>query len=937
MMKKGLSKFTRRLLHRGQTGQTIVILAFGFIVLLGFVGIVTDVSLMFVRYSTLRRAIDAAAVSAAGQMRRAIPNPDELARAEVDGGGPEVVARRAQGYAFARNIANVNLAARQFIELYGLSPTTVVVDTCATTEILPRTDPPMYRDPQLECGVGEQPRKLVRVTAQVDSPTVFLRLLGWGTVTLEATAISETAVLDVVMIFDVSESMLNQTSYEDWGAVPQADGSTIDYSMRYFPPRMASGADYTTGGTVSDTIDKHLPGSWPDAWIYALNTNQIGMDGYVDAGKNIFQGTPFVVTDEANTVKFPAEVDPATRPLEPEREECRVRFFPSAGSFLIPRPNAVTPNEYLPNNDVWQELKSYMNTKLNIPGDHQYYWDGFIPTYNYFGCCNDPNGDWWFSDLVCQPMGDVREASESFLEHIDFGRGDRVGFVTFDRTAHLIDPDGAGTETPMITSQSYATDTLNKNVGVRAEPSYYADTDNDGYWDHYVVGGGAYGGTTPNVDTLLTDDFKTLPLGTLNDYPVKDNCIFQNATLGWPFSVYSSPTSDHRRDLPDQTAPYPPYLSRVPNPFASEFYPIASPTIRTTVMHPNLNELDWMSVEPANVQLNKALYSYELRAACRGSNVGAALRVANNALVDPVTIRTNGAVWVMVMLGDGAAAGSDPVRRNGQNLVVPNVYNGTNTSPSEVQPVAGDYGVYGVCPYGRPNDAVYPRTGMVDDMGSVNWSRDFPYCSDQLPESRHFCFNPNIKDADGNLYIDLALNVDCELKYDVDDFARDWADFIGLSNPFPSLISAEELGRENIQLPTIFTIGFGLDFQSGDHTCAEPKNVSDCLGEELLRYVADVGDNNRVDTDYQQDARHNGVDGLLDPDDEWGPRGSCEGPVNGYPSPDAIPLGANFGDALVNPLPEGQSCGNYFNAPDPQELQDVFDTIASRMFTRLTR
>jgi hypothetical protein len=162
MMKPGLSRFTRRMLRRGQTGQTIVILAFGFIVLLGFVGIVTDVSLMFVRYSTLRRAIDAAAVSAAGQMRRAVPTDAEITQANGGGGTQQEKDLRAVGYATARNITEVNLAARQFIELYGLTPTQVLVDTCATTEILPRTSPPTFSDPQLECESGEQPRKLVR-------------------------------------------------------------------------------------------------------------------------------------------------------------------------------------------------------------------------------------------------------------------------------------------------------------------------------------------------------------------------------------------------------------------------------------------------------------------------------------------------------------------------------------------------------------------------------------------------------------------------------------------------------------------------------------------------------------------------------------------------------------------------------------------------------
>jgi hypothetical protein len=36
-------------------------------------------------------------------------------------------------------------------------------------------------------------------------------------------------------------------------------------------------------------------------------------------------------------------------------------------------------------------------------------------------------------------------------------------------------------------------------------------------------------------------------------------------------------------------------------------------------------------------------------------------------------------------------------------------------------------------------------------------------------------------------------------------------------------------------------------------------------------------------------------------------------------------------------LPPQQSCGNYFFAPDGNELQFVFDEIASRMFTRLAR
>ena len=51
-----LSRLAKRTLRQGQIGQTIVIMAFGFIILLAFVGIVTDVSLMFVRFSQLTHA-----------------------------------------------------------------------------------------------------------------------------------------------------------------------------------------------------------------------------------------------------------------------------------------------------------------------------------------------------------------------------------------------------------------------------------------------------------------------------------------------------------------------------------------------------------------------------------------------------------------------------------------------------------------------------------------------------------------------------------------------------------------------------------------------------------------------------------------------------------------------------------------------------------------
>src|SRR5690606_23597266 len=71
-------------------------------------------------------------------------------------------------------------------------------------------------------------RKLIKLTAQIDSPTVFMRLLGFPDITLQASSISETAVLDVVLIVDVSESMLLDTEYRTW--------AEEGYKEVYLPP-----------------------------------------------------------------------------------------------------------------------------------------------------------------------------------------------------------------------------------------------------------------------------------------------------------------------------------------------------------------------------------------------------------------------------------------------------------------------------------------------------------------------------------------------------------------------------------------------------------------------------------------------------------------------------------------------------------------------------
>ncbi|MBL8165325.1 MAG: hypothetical protein JNJ61_25300 [Anaerolineae bacterium] len=942
MMKRLLlSKTMKRLFRQGQTGQTIVILAFGFVVLLGFVGIVTDVSLLFVRYSTLRRAVDAAAVSAAGQMRRAAPTDEEEARAAAAApGNPTEQERLANGYAYARNVANVNLAARQFIEFYGLNPSTVLVDSCDTIEDDPGGTEDVFDE--LRCGADENPRKLVKVTAQLDSPTVFLRLLGWGEVRLEASAISETAVIDVVMIFDASESMLNQTSYDDYGT----------NAVRYVPPRMNFAPNPALSAITAYNGDWKM--MWQDILLNETQNSLMGIAGSTAPMYPVF-GLQGFRADAANNTTVVTDWSAAGQ----AHPNCRVRFFPPANA-LEPIPNGL--GGYDPSDDIRIELGRFLG--ITYPAKY----DGFMPMYNWYGCCNDPNQDGRFNDLVCQPFREMRDRTEDFLGRIDFGRGDRVAFVTFDRGAYVVDPDGSGAAQPMMSSEEQAREALQDIVGVRAEPNFYADLNRDGLWDAYVVGRNPWDPANPNNGaTMYSYDMNSTvryngatgaydstvggwnntPLGNLLDYPVKDNCYFLMAKMQYPFTTWSSPSLADARtpsSVPvNLVHPARALRQFLPPNYIAQRYPTALAAYGAdTLMNPNLNDPAWDLIFPTIAgegadarQARKSDYSYEMRAFCGGSNVGSGLRAARGALLNPQTSRLDGAVWVMVMLGDGAAGSSDPVLLGGASPIAGNPYGDPNSAPAPFS----DYGAYGVCPWGDPG----ARAGLVDgeptnptDM--TKWDVRVPRCQDTIPETRlDACFNPN---NDFPVDIPNAADDDCFQRYDVDDFARHWADAIALprEDGFPNVTVAGTT-PPNEQLPIIFTIGFGLDFQISPNDCVT--NIGDCLGEELLRYVADVGDNNRIDTDYLQDLKDDTfLNGSVD-DAEWGDRGPCENPIivpagQTWESPADIP-DDQVGNYIINPIAEGRSCGNYYNAPSATQLQIVFDDIASRMFTRLTR
>ncbi len=322
----------RRIVHRikfkkEKAGQSIVLLAIGFIALIAFVGLVTDLSLLFVRYSALRRAVDSSAIAAAGQIRE------------------------------GRDYGDVAIAARQYIELHGLEPNRVFVETCETDIAAWRAgtgawegDPHPVASytvehdmPETELCQWDNPRKLVRVTAQIQSPTTFLRLVGWSDITLEATSVSETAVLDVALVLDGSATMSQDTNLstyvnahagrQDWirtdcmrtspddGTFPDVDrlkwaGCCSDPGQGYIRQDTATGAwNIWTDTNGNGTYD----GAGEDG-VRPLggNSTALGENKYTDlicepfkavkdAARNFIRRLDFIRGDRVSLVTFARE------------------------------------------------------------------------------------------------------------------------------------------------------------------------------------------------------------------------------------------------------------------------------------------------------------------------------------------------------------------------------------------------------------------------------------------------------------------------------------------------------------------------------------------------------------------------------------------------------------------------------------------------------
>ena len=177
-------------------GQVLVLVALIFLILIAFIGLAIDVGMVFVNYTNLRRAVDAAALAGASKYRLNVTQ------------------------------AEMEAIADDFLELNGVDDGTAVVTTCETDATL--------------CPAGE-PRKLVHVVASAPVQMSFISVLGFNTITVTAEATSEAASLDVILVLDTSESMT-------WDApMGNSDGGDDERDPRICNEMDPSGSDGLPG------------------------------------------------------------------------------------------------------------------------------------------------------------------------------------------------------------------------------------------------------------------------------------------------------------------------------------------------------------------------------------------------------------------------------------------------------------------------------------------------------------------------------------------------------------------------------------------------------------------------------------------------------------------------------------------------------------------
>jgi len=243
MMKRLIFKY-KQVAERSK-GQALILIAITFVGMLAFVGLATDVGMLFINYGHLRRAVDAASLAAAAQIRE------------------------------GRSETQVTAAATQTMHLNGIDPATVIVQQCD------------QGDPDKQDLCLDPPVKLVRVIGQTTSPLAFLQLVGVTSFPLTASAVAEAASLDVILVIDVSQSMAEggaefygEPGNENLNDPTQCNTTNTCQPFERVKEAAQGFAENILNLPAAEEADRLAIVTFSNGWETGATTSQIGGSGW---------------------------------------------------------------------------------------------------------------------------------------------------------------------------------------------------------------------------------------------------------------------------------------------------------------------------------------------------------------------------------------------------------------------------------------------------------------------------------------------------------------------------------------------------------------------------------------------------------------------------------------------------------------------------------
>ncbi len=209
-------------LHGRSSGQALVLFAVSFFALLAFIGLVTDVGSIYISYTQLQRAIDAAAIAAANNIK----NPQST---------------------YEERKQKMTAAAYEMLDMHEITGVDEMVIYMCDDAGKPARFTAMCPGP------GQPPRKLAYIEATQESPVYFLQIFGLHSFPLHVSAVGETAAVDLVLVFDTSESMgLESDGYNPRNFNPTTCNTNNDCQ----PLRQAKDAAKALVGNLFDGYDQ---------------------------------------------------------------------------------------------------------------------------------------------------------------------------------------------------------------------------------------------------------------------------------------------------------------------------------------------------------------------------------------------------------------------------------------------------------------------------------------------------------------------------------------------------------------------------------------------------------------------------------------------------------------------------------------------------------